>query len=89
MITLTQLASDNFQRANENPLAHPPWSTDSFGDAGLKIASDICEATTTGGGTDCVELYTGQTLPNNQYASFTFATTPHTGSIASAKSVSA
>jgi hypothetical protein len=82
-ITLTPLASDNFQRANENPLAHPPWNRDSFGDAGLKIASDICEATTTT--VICAELYTGQTLPSNQFASFTLASTPHTGSSASAQ----
>jgi len=64
---------------------HPPWAKDSFGDPGLQIISDICEVTDTSGSADSVELYTGQVLPNNQYASFTFATTPHTGSFAFAQ----
>lgn len=80
MIFLTQLAQDNFQRPNENPLSQGGnWSLDSHPDPALKIASDICEATTT---SVCAELYTGQTLPNDQYATLTFATTPHTGSFA-------
>lgn len=68
-IFLTQLASDNFQRANESPLIHPPWSTDTFGQGGLQIISHLAQGTATF--TDCTEIYTGVSLPNDQYASAT------------------
>ncbi len=68
-IFLTVLASDSLQRANENPLAHPPWSTDTFGQAGLQIISNLAQGTATF--TDCTEIYTGVSLPNDQYASAT------------------
>jgi hypothetical protein len=68
-IFLAQLASDNFQRANESPLIHPPWSTDTFGQAGLQIISHLAQGTATN--TDCTEIYTGVSLPNDQYASAT------------------
>jgi hypothetical protein len=68
-VVLTQFASDNFNRANEDPLKSPPWVVDSFGDPSLQIISDICEATA--GSSYNGELYTGTSLPNNQYASAT------------------
>jgi hypothetical protein len=68
-IFLTQLASDNFQRPNESPLASPPWARDSFGQAGLQIISHLAQGTATF--TDCTEIYTGVSLPNDQYASAT------------------
>src|SRR6266481_7700205 len=72
-IFLTQLASDSFQRANESPLIHPPWSTDTFGAGGLQIISHLAQGTATF--TDCTEIYTGQVLPNDQYASATLGAT--------------
>ena len=73
-VFLTQLASENFQRAPESPLQSPPWSLDTFGDVGLKIISNgVCELSSNGGLN--VELFTGQALPNDQYASFIVATT--------------
>src|SRR5258708_14845591 len=68
-IFLTELASDNFQRANESPLINPPWSTDTFGQGGLQIISHLAQGTATF--TDCTEIYTGVSLPNDQYASAT------------------
>jgi len=69
MIQLTQLASDNFNRANENPLSQGGnWSVNQSGDT-LQVVSDACEVGTLSA--SCVETYTGQTLPNNQYASVT------------------
>src|SRR5713101_8201411 len=73
---LTQLAADNFQRANENPLKSPPWST-GFGLSGLQIVSNLCEATITG---TCAENYTGTTLPADQYASTTIGSIAANGS---------
>src|SRR5260370_17507783 len=72
-IFLTQLASDNFQRGNEAGLIHPPWSTDTFGQGGLQIISNLAQGTATF--TDCTEIYTGVSLPNDQYASATLGAT--------------
>jgi hypothetical protein len=69
MLFLSQLAVDTFQRNNESPLASPPWAVDTFGQAGLQIISHLAQGTATN--TDCTELYTGVTLPNDQYASAT------------------
>lgn len=71
-LTLTQLASDNFQRANVNPLT-APWALDLAGDNGLKILSDQCYPAAENN--QCVMIYDlpGGT-PANQYASTTFET---------------
>ncbi len=71
---LTQLAADNFQRANESPLKSPPWSRDSRGNPGLQIVNDVCEVTATN--VPCAELYSGISLPNDQYASIKIAAAP-------------
>jgi hypothetical protein len=68
-VFLTVLASDNFFRPNESPLASPPWARDTFGQAGLQIISNLAQGTATN--TDCTEIYTGVSLPNDQYASAT------------------
>jgi hypothetical protein len=68
-IYLTQLAVDAFQRPDESPLIHPPWTTDTFGQTGLRIISHLAQGITAF--TDNTEIYTGQVLPNNQYASAT------------------
>jgi hypothetical protein len=73
-LTLTQLASDNFQRANVNPLTSP-WALDEYGDTGLEIVSEICQPPATF--TDCAQLYeyAGGT-PNDCYASVTIQAGP-------------
>ncbi len=71
-IFLSQLASDSFQRPNENPLAHPPWTKDALSQ-GLQIISHLAQGTATF--TDCIELYTGVSSPNDQYTSATLGAT--------------
>lgn len=66
-LQLTQLASDNFTRANVNPLSSP-WSLDAYGDPGLQIVSDFCEPINTEGYS---QQYYSYSLPNDQYASVT------------------
>jgi hypothetical protein len=69
MIQLTQLASDNFNRANENPLSQGgKWSVNFAADP-LQIVSNACEVATLSA--SCVETYTGQALPNDQFTSIT------------------
>jgi hypothetical protein len=65
-LILTPLASDNFTRANESPLAHPPWTAVA---GQLQIVSNQCEAFSVGGVS--LENYTGQTLPSDQYVKAT------------------
>jgi hypothetical protein len=67
-LILTPIASDNFTRANESPLASPPWSTVT-GFNSLQVVSNVCEPTTNA--TENGEEYTNVTLPANQYASAT------------------
>lgn len=70
-LILTQLAVDDFQRSNENPLSGGGnWVVDTYGDNPLQIVSDVCEGTQEA---ENAELYTGVSLPNNQYASVTLA----------------
>ena len=78
-LVLTPLASDNFTRANENPLANPPWSLDIHGDTGLQVIGNVCEAIATS--LFCSELYTGTAVPADQYSQFTLATTLTSGSV--------
>src|SRR5271155_347374 len=80
-IVLSQLAFDNFQRANESPLKSPPWALDAHGDPGLAVVSDVCEAGS--GGVICFQFYTGTSLPNDCYSSFTLASVfTHSASVA-------
>lgn len=71
-LTLTQTASDNFTRANENPLAHPPWTQNSTN--ALQVVSNLCETTSVSSGE--FEIYSGTTLAANQYAGATFGAAP-------------
>jgi len=66
-ITLTPLATDFFNRANESPLASP-WSLDLNGDPGLQVVSDACESTSLGSSNGQLYEYSPST-PNDQYAS--------------------
>src|ERR1700689_2028200 len=73
MLTLTPLSSDNFTRANEDPLSQGGnWVVDGFGDPALQIVSDVCEGTSSSGFS--AELYTGVTLPSGQYSQVTLNT---------------
>lgn len=77
-LTLTPLASDNFTRANENPLSQGGnWSVDTHGDKPLQLLNDLCEGTATLTGN--VGLYVGYSLPNDQYVSVTENHTDSTG----------
>ena len=60
----TQLAADNFQRANENPLAPSRWTAPSDIPP-LQIVNDECVCTDL---TESNCIYTGITWPDNQWA---------------------
>lgn len=66
------LATDDFNRADENPLGNGVW-TSSFGasDAG-KIVSNAVQAVTIGD--DCGSTYTGVSWPNDQYGQILLTT---------------
>jgi hypothetical protein len=65
-LTLTALASDNFQRANENPLSDGGnWTTPSYATASLELVSDAVQVPGNNGAHE--EQYTGVTWPNDQY----------------------
>jgi hypothetical protein len=71
-LNLTPIASDNFTRANENPLSQGGnWTLDTFGDAPLEIVSDLCQSTTVF--SNAGEFYSGVSTPNDQYASMTIS----------------
>jgi Putative Ig domain len=67
-LTLTQLAADNFQRANVNPLVSPWAATTYPGNQGLQIISELCA----GVGWQFYDY----DLPNDQYVSATIAALP-------------
>jgi hypothetical protein len=73
-----QLASDNFQRANENPLSDGGnWTSPGF-TSGTKLAL-VSDAVTTTGGNAGSALWTGASpasWPNDQYSQITLGTTP-------------
>jgi hypothetical protein len=62
------LASDNFTRANENPLNATNWTVVT-GSGNLQIVNNLCEPTALS--TLCRELWTNATWPNDQYSSVT------------------
>ena len=70
-----QTVSDNFTRANENPLSdggnwvQPGWSSI----YPLQVVSNHCEATTNGANVNAA-AWTGKAFNNNQYASMTIST---------------
>ena len=62
----TQTASDNFQRANEEPLNPANWTNNTAGAGDLAIVSHLCVAhNAVGGG---LEFYSGVAFPENQFA---------------------
>jgi hypothetical protein len=69
---LTQLASDNFQRANENPLNPTIWTpVQAQSGEELQIISDQCTGTFNSNTYFGSEQYTGISWPNNQWAEIT------------------
>jgi hypothetical protein len=71
-LTLTQLASDNFQRANESPLMNPPWilSEGTFDHPLCIVSNGVCEGVNIDNG-DTVEFYNYANTPNDQFVSLT------------------
>src|SRR5271170_2267843 len=66
----TQLASDNFTRANENPLSQGGnWSLGTGGFVPLQLLGNLVEGSALG--FDCFETYTGVGFPYNNYAQIT------------------
>lgn len=62
----TQLAADNFNRANENPLANGQWTTFAAFASPLQIVGNVCEAVSPNG--FGAAQYTGIVWPNDQWA---------------------
>jgi hypothetical protein len=60
---MTVLASDNFNRANANPIG-APWTT-GFGESAMQIVGNVATPSTLAG--DCGADHTGITWPNDQY----------------------
>jgi len=67
-IILTPQFTDSFHRADENPLANPPWSV-AAGTPSLQIVSDACQASDIAFNGN---VYEGA-VPDDQYASVTIA----------------
>ena len=67
----TTLASDNFQRANENPLSYGGrWAAYLPGTFGnLEVASDVCQPSALS--LDCSAYWAETTFPADQWASIT------------------
>lgn len=63
--TETQLATDTFVRANENPLDPTKWTV-ATGFGALQIISDACCPALPSG--ECSEVYTGVSFPPDQWA---------------------
>lgn len=64
-VAAAALATDNFNRANENPLSNSVWSTVS-GLSAMQIVSNV--ATPTNLNVDCGSRYSGISWPNDQYS---------------------
>lgn len=62
---MTQLAADDFERADENPLGNGVWSAGT--EPPCKIVSGLAVATNTGGA-DNISRYTGVSAPNDQWS---------------------
>lgn len=69
-LAFTTLATDNFNRANENPLDPAKW-TILFPAFPLQIVSNVCETVDPAFG---AALYVGASLPGNQWAEIQFPT---------------
>ncbi len=72
---LVQLAADNFQRANENPLSDSGlWAAPTSPSVGLEIVSDRCQSAASLSSIGAGQYFNGAPLSSDQYASFTIAT---------------
>jgi hypothetical protein len=67
---LEQITTDNFQRANENPLSGDGNWTNIQND--LQIVSDLVEPASSGSG--CAAVFSGATFSDDQFASITIET---------------
>jgi hypothetical protein len=71
--TFTSVATDNFTRANENPLSNGGnWTTMSTA-AALQLTGNLVEATTTADALNG-SVWTGNSFANNQYSKITITT---------------
>ncbi len=74
-LNLVQLAADNFQRANENPLSDGGlWAAPTGGASGLQIVSELCQSAASSSSDYAGQYFNGAPLPEDQYASLTLAT---------------
>jgi hypothetical protein len=67
--------TDNFNRANENPLANPPWSS-SGGGSGQVISNQLLGQF----GSDNFPFYNADSPPADHYSKITFISTANAGS---------
>lgn len=70
--TATQVASDNFQRANANPIGGN-WSTVS-GNHDLQIVSNVVEPVDTVSGGNAAAIWNANAFGNDQYSQFVIGT---------------
>jgi len=71
MTTYTQLAVDNFQRANENPINPAHWTTGT-GFVALAVVSNLCESPDSiTFAKDAFAYYSGASFPADQYGEIT------------------
>jgi hypothetical protein len=75
---MAQLASDNFTRANENPLANGVWTVEPTAN-GLQIVSNLCEASVVNGNSG--SFYSGISWPADQYSEVTINSLNASGNI--------
>jgi len=73
----TQLATDNFTRANENPLSNSGKWTQVSGAGTMQVVSNLCEPAATS--TVCANYWNALVWPNDQYAEVTAETTTSAG----------
>lgn len=77
----TQLAVDDFQRPDENPLTAAKWTLET-GFANLQIKSRLAVSTVLGVVNTCGMYYSGAALPNNQYVEAVLGPLSSSGSVA-------
>lgn len=66
------LATDDFNRANENPLSGGGVWTTQTGEAAMAVVNNTCQRSSN---TDCASRYSGVTAPADQYAQATMTVT--------------
>jgi hypothetical protein len=79
-LNLVQLASDNFTRANENPLSDGGlWAAPISPSVGMQVISNLCQSAASSPSVEAAQYFNGAPLPADQYASFTIATISQNG----------